>query len=168
MKEDGIRDPWNPYPLAVARVKDALPPPAKCDCCGGKVRIAHHREIYGGRTFSDWPWVYLCDCGARVGMHPQTNLPLGTMADAATRGARQNAKPAFDSIWRSEKMSRTEAYAWLAVMMSLPLSRCHFGMFTIKQCEKARRICQAFTESQPATPATAPDRPPIAAHESPG
>lgn len=143
-----IRDPWNPSRWAVARVKDALDPPAKCDCCGGKVRIAHHREIYGGRSFGEWPWVYLCDCGARVGMHPGTNLPLGTMADAATRAARKNAKPSFDSIWRNNRLSRSQAYAWLALQLSLPLSRCHFGMFTIQQCEKARNICDSFSDNK--------------------
>lgn len=142
-----IRDPWNPSRSAIARIKDPMQPPAHCDCCGGSVRIAHHREIYGGRSFGEWPWVYACDCGARVGMHPGTNIPLGTMADAKTRDARKACKPAFEAIWRHGHMTREEAYEWLAIQLRIHVSKCHFGMFSAAQCERARMACVAYLET---------------------
>ena len=141
-------DPWNPSRNAMDRVKDPLPAPAKCDSCGGSVRIAHHREIYGGRSFGDWPWMYVCDCGARVGMHPGTNIPLGTMADEATRHSRKVAKPIFEKVWKDGYMSRTDAYRWLAEQMGIPTSKCHFGMFSSSRCHQARKICTSYLRTQ--------------------
>ncbi|EBX2183603.1 hypothetical protein E1A40_08815 [Salmonella enterica subsp. enterica serovar Aba] len=140
------KTPWNPSRKATARVKNPFPAPELCRFCGGAVRISTHWEIYG-RDFSDWPWVYLCDCcGAYVGMHPFTNIPLGTLADKPTRDARKRCKPAFESLWRNGDMTRSEAYAWLAQQLGIPLQECHFGWFDIRQCERAKQICQGAAQ----------------------
>lgn len=136
-----IKTPANPSRKAIARVKNPLPVPAECRFCKSSVQIATHREVYG-RDYSDWPYIYLCDsCGACVGMHPFTNIPLGTLADKATREARKNSKKPFEILWRKGNMTRTEAYTWLADQLGIAADECHFGWFDISQCEQAEQIC---------------------------
>ncbi|EKS6335744.1 hypothetical protein OR191_002423 [Enterobacter hormaechei] len=136
-----IKTPANPSRKAMARVKNPLPAPTECRFCHSEVRVATHQEVYG-RDYSDWPYMYLCgNCGACVGMHPFTNIPLGTLADRATREARKNCKKPFEALWRSGRMSRTEAYIWLAAELNIPVGECHFGWFDISQCEAAKRAC---------------------------
>lgn len=124
---------------ATARVKNPLPAPTTCPNCGGTdIKIAHHDEIYG-RAFSDWPWAYKCTgCGASVGMHPHTKIPLGTLATESLRKARKRAKAPFEQLWRPDVRKRSEAYAALAKHLGIPVAECHFGWFDIIQCDKAQ------------------------------
>lgn len=132
------KTPWNPSRRATARVKDSLPAPAVCPHCGGEVRIVHHDEVYG-RSYGEWPWLYLCTgCRAYVGMHPFTNIPLGTLASEELRRARVQCKQPFEVLWRSGKMTRDDAYQQLAAQMGLTAAECHFGLFNIDQCRTAR------------------------------
>ncbi|MBI6550691.1 zinc-finger-containing protein, partial [Xenorhabdus lircayensis] len=79
--------PCNPNPKAIQRVNDPLTIPTKCRYCCGHVTIAHHTEVFRRiLNNSRWPWLYVCNsCDARVGMHPGTDIPLGTLADRPTR-----------------------------------------------------------------------------------
>lgn len=141
--------PENPSPSAIAKVKTPLPIPEFCPHCGSPVRIGSHSEIYDGRSFGVWPYIYICQdtekCGAYVGLHPFTNIPLGYLADEQTRNARKRCKPAFERLWKTADsvMSRTEAYAWLADQLKIPAANCHFAMFNVEQCEQARVLCKA-------------------------
>lgn len=138
------KTPWNPSAKAIARVKDQLPAPTICRYagCGGDVRIVNHAAIYHGRTYGDWPWVYRCEgCGARVGMHPFTNLPLGTLADDALRDVRNACKKPFEALWRDGGMGRSAAYRWLGAAMGKSVAECHFGLFEADECERARTLC---------------------------
>lgn len=127
---------------AVAKVKNPLPVPTTCNICGHGVRLATHQEVYG-RDFSDWPYLYYCDdCGAYVGIHPFTDIPLGTLADLSTRSARKHCKEPFERIWRCGYMKRREAYAWLAEALNIPVEECHFGWFDVSRCYQARGLCQ--------------------------
>ncbi len=150
-----IKTPSNPSRTATARVKNPLPVPTVCRFCSESVRIAKHADIYGGREFGDWPYVYLCDaCGAYVGLHPFTAIPLGTLADEPTRNARKACKPYFELLFngkatapgvtvprRFRRMERGNAYKWLADQMQIPVGECHFGWFDIAQCHKAKEAC---------------------------
>lgn len=144
--------PPTPLPVvsrhALRRVKDALPIPTTCNCCSGtRVQLVEHAEIYDGRSFGDWPYAYLCrDCGAYVGLHRATDLPLGTLADKPLRDARKTCKAPFEQIWR-DHMTRVEAYAWLASQLGIPGEQCHFGMFDIDRCHQARKACQQYLQS---------------------
>lgn len=139
------KTPSNPSRKAMARVKNPLPAPTECLFCHSEVRVATHQDVYG-RDYSDWPYMYLCGkCGACVGMHPFTNIPLGTLADRATRKARKDCKKPFEALWRNGKMSRTEAYIWLAAELNIPVDECHFGWFDICQCEAAKRACLSIS-----------------------
>lgn len=133
------KTPWNPSKKATARVKNPLPAPGECPHCQSKdIKVAHHDEIYG-KAYGEWPWAYLCtSCRAYVGMHPFTNIPLGTLADTPLRKARNDCKKPFEQLWQSGQMTREQAYAGLAAHMGLTSETCHFGWFNIGQCEKAR------------------------------
>ncbi|AOM40538.1 zinc-finger-containing protein [Xenorhabdus hominickii] len=136
--------PWNPNPKAVQRVNDPLPIPTQCQCCRNHVTIAHHTEVFG-EIRSRWPWLYVCwSCDARVGMHPETNIPLGYLADKPTREARRKGKQVFDRMRAFRNWERTDAYRWLAWQLGISFNRCHFGWFDTDMCEKAEHICREF------------------------
>ena len=133
--------PWNPSRSATARVKDVLPPPETCPYCGSPVELVNNSEIYG-REYGKWPWAYRCKpCDTYVGMHPYTNLPLGTLANSELREARKRAKSLFQPLWQNHG-TRSNAYRWLAERMGIPAEQCHFGWFTVEQCDLAYKICK--------------------------
>lgn len=141
-----IKTPSNPSRRATARVKNPLPIPTVCNICGEEaVRESSHMEIYG-RVYSDWPYNYLCECcGAYVGMHPFTNIPLGTLADTELRDLRKHSKYYFNKIWEEEcLLSRSDAYVELAKLMGIPAEQCHFGWFDKDQCRLAMEVCQDY------------------------
>lgn len=126
-------------PQAMARVTDRLAIPHICGHCGCLVKLVHNSVIYG-RAFGEWPWAYQCSnqaCGAYVGVHPLTDLPLGTLATALIREARKRAKAEFNPLWESGRLSRPKAYALLAERMGIPVNECHFAWFDVGRCHKA-------------------------------
>ena len=143
-----------PNPKSVAHKIDMraiLPEPKTCPYCNSPVKYTSHAEIYNGRTFSDWPFIYLCTnkpCGASVGVHEGTNHPLGTLADQATKNARKAAHAAFDPIWklaRDKSKARAEAYQWLADQLDIEKWRCHISWFDISYCNKVVKLCLTRT-----------------------
>ncbi|QTL40559.1 zinc-finger-containing protein [Xenorhabdus budapestensis] len=138
--------PWNPNPKAIQRVNDQLPIPTKCHYCHGLVTIAHHEEVFGRiHNNNKWPWLYLCaSCGARVGMHPYTDIPLGYLADKQTRIARKDSKEKFERMRQIINWERADAYRWLAWQLGISFNKCHFGWFDTEMCEKAANICRGF------------------------
>ena len=133
------KSPSNPSRKATARVKNPVPVPTTCPHCGGVVGVSGHEAIYGGATFGDWPWVYHCQdgCGAYVGMHPFTAIPLGTLATAAIRKARKECKPLFEALHTTGRLDRTTAYTQLAAKLGIPVAECHFGWFDEATCHRA-------------------------------
>lgn len=115
-----------------------LPAPTTCIYCKSPVEYTSHAKIYGGREYSDWPYIYLCTnpcCQASIGVHEGTQHPLGTLADRETKEARKQAHAAFDGIWKMKYMKRTEAYRWLAGKLDIEPWRCHIGWFDISYCK---------------------------------
>lgn len=136
------KTPWNPSRKATARVRNPLPTPTECNNCGGEVKIIHHDDLYG-RAYSDWPWMYKCSgCDSYVGMHPFTNIPLGTLADSETREARKQCKSIFERLFKRGKMTRSEAYARLAEKLGIETGECHFGWFDVAMCRKAKAAAE--------------------------
>lgn len=150
MPAQGEVSPWNPSRKAVARVPKPLPAPTSCHLCAGKVELVPNSEIYNGQAYGEWPWAFLCrQCGAYVGLHPFTGIPLGTLANKPMRAARQAAKAAFNPLWeRGGPMSRTEAYAWLARQLRIAdVEDCHIGYFTVEQCRAVLAAIRNRTSS---------------------
>lgn len=129
-------------PEAVRRVgNDRLEAPTCCRFCQSAVRLVSNREVYG-REFG-WPLTYLCEgCGARVGTHPGTDIPLGTLADEVTQKARKEARAAFDPIWRGKTpWHRSAAYKALARAMGV--RSAHISWFDAKECWRVVSLCKA-------------------------
>lgn len=138
--------PQNPNPRSVAKVGHPLPVPTCCPNCNGPVRIGTHAEVYDGRSFGVWPYVYLCEdreCDTYGGLHPFTHLPLGTLANKALRDARKRCKPAFEKLFKEHGMTRNDAYAWLAQTLGITAEQCHFALFDVEMCERAQAACKA-------------------------
>lgn len=124
--------------------------PETCTLCGGECTVTTNKVIYG-RDYGAYPWIVLCGlCGARVGFHPKTNVPLGTLADEPTRSARKVSKAYFmDQIGPGKRfLGRTAAYTWLAGEMNLKSYECHFGWFDEDQCEEVINILDRLTGKQ--------------------
>jgi len=73
-------------------------------------------------------------CKGSHGAHQADGRPLGIPADKETKRARIEAHEAFDRLWKSRKMSRTQAYSWMQKAMDLPKDEVHIGRFTREQC----------------------------------
>jgi hypothetical protein len=107
-----------------------------CDYCkqpaqlvGGEIMYPRRPDLYA-KNF------YRCEpCGAWVGCHPGTVTPLGRLANAELRAAKQRAHAAFDPLWHSGSMKRRDAYAWLASSLGIERNDCHIGMFDVQQCD---------------------------------
>lgn len=132
---------------ALKRVKNPLPAPTICRYCGGCVELVSNAEIYNGREYGDWPYAYLCtDCKAYVGLHPDTDIPLGTLAALQLRKDRNTAKDAFHRVKEQRGFSRSLAYQWLAGKMGITVDVCHFGWFDQDECAQALALCSQDLE----------------------
>lgn len=120
---------------------DAAPIPTVCHYCNGDVFLFNNSVVYS-REYGRWPYLYLCiQCRAYVGLHPSTDIPLGTLANQELRGRRKSAKQAFHALTERKQWTRGQAYSWLADALNIPLIQCHFGMFDLAACEQAERAC---------------------------
>jgi len=129
-------------PEAVGRVKgNALSPPEACRHCDAEVDLVNNAEFYGGREYG-WPLAYRCKgCGARVGTHPGTDIPLGTLADSATVKARQAAHAAFDALWKGKSgWHRAQAYKALAKVMGM--REAHISWMDEAECRRVITLCR--------------------------
>lgn len=117
------------------RVTHKLPRPIHCNVCGGPRVHLQKRSLMRMKAPQEWDLVWHClDCLALVGCHKGTDIPLGLMADSQTREARFLAHQEFDRLWRRGRMTRTEAYAWMAKTLNMSLDAAHIGMLDEKQC----------------------------------
>lgn len=131
---------------AAARVTNPLPAPTHCPYCGGLVSVTTHEEVYGS-VYSDWPFLYRCEdkvCDSHVGLHPHTDIPLGTLANPEVRAARTRAHKAFDPLWREGAMTRSEAYSWLAAHLGIAKEDCHISWFDVDTCNAVTKICKEY------------------------
>jgi len=111
--------------------------PCPEDSCTGTLRRkdSRHGLFYG------------CDqwrktgCVGAIGCHPDGS-PLGVPAKQSTRKTRMAAHAAFDPIWKDGPMSRSEAYAWLAIKMGRV--EVHMGEMSESECLEVISICAAY------------------------
>jgi hypothetical protein len=110
-----------------------------CQYCDQQARLVAGSVVYP-RSPQLWnKSFYFCDNNhepAWVGCHPRTRQPLGTLADAFTRYWRSQAHAAFDPLWKTRQLTRTQAYAMLAKYLTLEGTQCHIGMFDPKTCKQ--------------------------------
>ena len=114
--------------------------PEVCEYCGGRVKLTDASELHGSKARGK---IYLCtNCNASVGVHKGTDKPMGTLANTVLKLKRQEAHRVFDAIWKTQGLTRSEAYGWLAGQMSLPKHRTHIAYFNIAQCDEVIHICR--------------------------
>lgn len=119
----------------------AAPPAVECPYCGSRASNVTGADIYPHRPDLASKRFFACNpCGAWVGCHPD-GKPLGRLANAELRRAKQYVHAAFDPLWRGRKMSRSGAYAWLARALNISTAECHIGMFDVERCRAAYRAC---------------------------
>lgn len=118
-----------------------------CPYCGQKSSLVKGDVIYPHLLRLHEKNFYLCNpCNAYVGCHPNTDNPLGRLANAELRKNKLLAHNVFDKLWKSGKMSRSEAYKMLAEKMRIECKDCHIGMFTVMQCKQVMAICIPITK----------------------
>ena len=119
--------------------------PPQCPYCGESSQPVTGKVIYPHRPDLEHLNFYLCaPCEAYVGCHDErytldklNPVPLGRLANAELRKAKQLAHSAFDQLWKTNGMTRAEAYTWLASEMGIDKDKCHIGMFDVEQCYRA-------------------------------
>lgn len=122
-----------------------------CVECGGKGRMTSGKALHPSKPDLHSRIFFVCDCGAWVGCHPGTGVPLGHPAGTATRHLRFVAHNQFDLLWKGEpgrdyrasQKFRQRAYAWLARELGVPVADCHFGLF---DAETLRRAIDIISE----------------------
>lgn len=131
----------------------------KCDYCDRPAKLVSGTAIYPHRTDLAHKNFWKCDpCDAWVGCHPKRTarqkgrgdgtLPMGRLANAELRKAKQAAHAAFDALWRSGAMRRKQAYAWLAEQIGVSVENCHIGMFDVDGCKAVVAACRPRTTTQ--------------------
>lgn len=118
-----------------------------CDYCQQPAQLVGGDTIYPHRPDLAHKWFYYCaPCIAWVGCHPGTEKPLGRLANAELRRAKQDAHAAFDPLWQSGGMKRKAAYAWLAEQLGV--ERIHIGKCDLATCRRVVEICRASGEGE--------------------
>lgn len=113
--------------------------PVICDYCRQPAELVSGAVIHPKHPHLRSQWFWRCaPCAAWVGCHANTkdHQPLGRLANAELRQARQGAHAIFDSLWRSGEMTRPEAYVWLANALHIQVGRCHIGWMDVDNCNR--------------------------------
>lgn len=113
-----------------------------CPYCDRHAQLVGGAHIYPRRPDLFGLKFWRCDpCDAHVGVHRRNRKlglggdePLGRLANAELRRARNLAHAAFDPLWRSGQMERRAAYAWLAGALGISVANCHIAMFDVDGC----------------------------------
>lgn len=118
--------------------------PVTCPYCHRAGELVSGAAVYPYRLDLRGKSFWRCEpCKAWVGCHPGTIKPLGRLANAELRAAKQRAHAAFDPLWKSGAMGRAEAYGWLADAIGVSRANCHIGMMDVDACSAVVAACAA-------------------------
>lgn len=119
--------------------------PEICRYCGGVIRLVPAKQVLGAsarRLGQEREYIYQCqNCNARVGCHKGTDQPLGNVANETLRLKRMETHKVFDAFWKSQHMTRHNAYKWLSQQLRLPMSETHIAGFEMDQCQRVIELC---------------------------
>ena len=118
-----------------------------CPYCNNSTKRVKGAEIYG----KDTPWadldLMLCrPCWAYIGVHRESGLALGSVANALLRDKRRATHQVFDRLYQEEHLTRTQAYLWLARQLGLNRKLTHIGMFGVEDCDLVVELVPPFLE----------------------
>lgn len=115
-----------------------------CPYCHHDAELVTGKAIYPHRPDLFHKWFWRCQpCRAWVGCHPKNpkdktdngTRPLGRLANAELRKAKQAAHSVFDPLWKSGTIPRAKAYKWLADTLGISRDNCHIGMMDVDGCK---------------------------------
>ena len=121
----------------------------RCQYCGATARLRSAEGIYrhGGYGVE----LYVCSnypsCDSYVRVHPGTEVPVGSLADAKLRALRVRAHQHLGALYESGLMTKQEAYSWLAFALCLPPSQTHIGYFGEHYCNLVISECSKYMET---------------------
>ena len=111
----------------------------------GKVIYPHRRDLWQKQFYHCAP------CKAWVGCHPGTTQPLGRLANAELRQAKQTVHALFDPFWLNwprdqggRRAGRHKAYARLAKALGIEAADCHVEMFDLETCQRAAAVVRTW------------------------
>lgn len=105
-----------------------------CPYCGADTEYVDSSCVYG----SSYGMIYICKpCDAYVGVHKGTDESLGRLANAELRKWKKATHSIFDVLWKERRMTRNQAYEWLADKLKIKREDCHIGMFDEDMCKRA-------------------------------
>lgn len=123
-----------PVPLASDRT-------VECNYCGGPAELHGGPAVYPDRKDLQDRCFWVCwNCRAWVGCHSGTDRPFGGLANDELRHARISAHASFDPLWEQGRMTRRDAYAWLAKALGIPKEQCHIGMLCLADCRRVKQL----------------------------
>jgi hypothetical protein len=131
------------------RVLHRMPRPVRCDACGSPKIELQSKKLMGLTSKGRWDLIWHCgECGAFVGCHQGTDIPLGLMADRDTRHARYMAHETLDPLWRGRRAvaTRPDVYAWIAAYLGIAPEVAHISMLNEDQCNKLVAGVSHFTD----------------------
>lgn len=113
----------------------------RCPYCGGTAVLKDAAFVYGNKSHGGK--LYVCSnypvCDAYVGVHSDTTIPKGTLANKSLREKRIQAHRAFDQIWKRGILTKPEAYHWIADKFGLNTKQAHIGNFSEYMCDQLIR-----------------------------
>jgi len=108
-----------------------------------------YRQSYG--------MIWICNpCQAWVGTHKDSkdHKPLGTLANAELRKARQLAHEALDPHWldlvergTTRSKARKKVYQRLADELGIDVKSCHIAQFDDRRCRSVVTICSRWQKA---------------------
>ena len=116
----------------------------KCPYCGRTAVLRAASYVYGDRAIERY--VYVCPrypaCNSYVGVHENTLLPKGSLANGDLRNKRIKTHKIFDAIWKNGIMTKAEAYRWMQYKFSLTSQQAHIGFFSEYMCDQLIQECE--------------------------
>lgn len=131
-----------------------------CPYCDSIAVFESSTKVYK----KDYGMMYICsnypECDAYVGVHKDTDIPLGRLADKELRVWKMKAHSVFDVLWKAKAIkmkkelgrkykkqyARGEAYAWLAKELGIKKKKCHIGMMDVQMCQQVVEICYPYAQ----------------------
>lgn len=120
-----------------------------CPYCASAVELVTVEAVYLRHKTIAARRLWRCVmCDAYVGCHKGSDRPLGTLANGATRRARNAVHKIFDRLWHrgvggAFDGRRGAAYRWLAEQIGIEVDACHIAMFDEQRCHAAIAAVQA-------------------------
>ncbi|WP_113675887.1 zinc-finger-containing protein [Vallitalea guaymasensis] len=118
-----------------------------CPYCNSGTNFIERRKVFSGGEGN----IYIClnypECNSYVGVHKNTVIPLGSLANKELRLLRKECHYYFDYLYRKKAkqgycFAKNKAYKWLSDAMMIQLDKAHIGMFGIEECNRAIYICK--------------------------